>query len=115
MIDLVPVAVLGASAGGLASIVRALPGIPREWLTKKPIGCNACLSTWSSIAVYFFACAAGLHNFPLLGGGAQLVQCAVEVLASAAIGGYLLAAVNPPPFEFDADPKGEVGSGDGIK
>ena len=92
---------LGAAAGGLATIVRAVPW-PAVWLSRKPLGCHACLAAWCSVVVV-----AGAEYFALWDvralpgwggfGGAWLASTGVAAL--------VLAVASPLPTTFDPEPE----------
>lgn len=51
--------VLAVATAGVALFVRALPW-PKSWLDVKPLGCPACMSGWSGLAVLGVAHWAGM-------------------------------------------------------
>jgi hypothetical protein len=119
---------LGLAAGALASLIRKLAS--EEQRARAPIGCNACLSTWSALALWVLVlfsrgftpwfpvvdALVGLGSFMVLPRLAFLF--AVKVLASAGIAGFILSHVNPAAVDFGGvefhalDPKTGAPDGD---
>jgi len=42
---------IGLGLGGMAALIRALPW-PEPWKSKKPLGCDVCLSFWTFAVFY---------------------------------------------------------------
>lgn len=91
---------LGAAAGGLAVLVRAVPW-PAVWLQRKPLGCHACLGAWCS-----FAAVASAEYFDVFGArGASFGGLGVCWFASTGVAALVLAVASPLPTTFDPGPE----------
>mgnify|MGYP001575069857 CR=1 FL=1 len=88
---------LGAAAGGLAVLVRALPW-PEAWLHRKPLGCGACLGAWCSFAAVVGAEYFSLWDVRALPGWGGL---AAAWLAATGVAALVLAVAAPVPATFD--------------
>ena len=91
---------LGAAAGGLAVLVRAIPW-PEVWLARKPLGCHACLAAWCS-----FVAVAAAEYFAVFGvRDVDLGGLGVVWFASTGVAALVLAVASPLPTTFDPEPE----------
>lgn len=93
---------LGLAAGGLASLLRALPW-PTSWRTRKPLVCSACMGGWSAIVLTAYTAYA--HHI-------SLSEALWLVLVGTGIAAFIVQHASPPPVDFglpgDASETGEV-------
>ncbi len=82
---LLQVLLCGLAAGGLGSLVRALPW-PKEWKKRKPLNCAVCCGGWAALAVVL------PHGWP----GYEVV------LGTAAVGAWVVHQLFPPEIDLGA-------------
>ena len=86
---------LGAAAGGLAVLVRALPW-PEAWKTRKPLSCPTCFGAHS--ATVTVVAAWGLGVLPC----ASWQEIPMTWLALTGISAWINSQVIPSPIDFSA-------------